>query len=179
MACSLQSLKGIGEFCGTNLAGIKEAWLGQRSQFEITPDATKKNFISAMANIQGSTEKLYHYAFAKQTGALTSTVTIDEANGVRYYTHELNLQFSKLEAEKHAEIEALAAGQLVGIVRDNNDKYWLVGYDSYLSATAVTAQTGQSFGDLNGYQTTMSAMSANLTYEIEYDTFKALVDTAE
>lgn len=176
MACNLQSLKGIGEFCETNLAGIKRAWLGLRSGFDITPDSSKKNFIGTMANVEGSSEKLYEYVFAKQTGALTSTITIDEANGVRYYTNEVNLQFNKLEAAKHAEIEALAQSQLVGIILDNNDKYWLVGYDSYLSATAVTAQTGQSFGDLNGYQTTMSAMSANLPFEIEYDTFKALID---
>ena len=182
MGCSLMSLKGIGDFCGTNLAGIKEAWLGQHSDFVVTPEKDSKgeaiNSVATIAKKEGATDgKLYHYAFAKQTGSLTSTITIDEANGVRYYTNEVNLQFNKLEAGKHAEIEALAAGKLIGIIHDNNDEFWLVGWDGYLSATAVTAQTGQAYGDHNGYETTMSAMSAKLPLSITEEQFEALKDT--
>lgn len=175
MAC-IQTLNGILASCDTNLAGIKEVFLGNYGGFHpVVNEAQHK--ISGLTADSGFT--LYKYEFAKQTGSLTSTVTIDETNGVRYYTHALNLQFNKLEGTKHVEIEALAAGQLVGIVHDNNDKYWYVGYDSYLSATETTAQTGQSFGDLNGYTTAMSAMSAHLPYEIDYDTFEALIDGNE
>lgn len=172
MACT-QNLAGILASCDTNLAGIKEVFLGNYGGFKATVDET----LHKVTTLSGETDdKLYKYEFAKQTGSLTSNVTIDETNGVRYYTHALNLQFNKLEGAKHIEIEALAAGQLIAIVHDNNDKYWYVGYDSYLSATEAAAQTGQSFGDLNGYTTSMSAMSAHLPYEIEYDTFKNLID---
>lgn len=175
MACTLQTLKGIGEFCGTNLAGIKEVWLGEYAGFKATPGSAHN--ITTLEHAGESTALLYHYAFAKQTGSLTSNITIDEANGVRYYTHEIALQFSKMEAAKHAEVEALAAGQLVAIVHDNNDNYWYVGYDTYVSATAVTAQSGQSFGDLNGYTTTLSTMDSKLPYAIEKSVFEGLVDT--
>lgn len=171
-----QSLAGINSDCQSNLGGIVEAYFGGFGQFDVTPDETAHT-ISAMTAISGASDgKLYKYEFARQTGSLTSTVTIDEANGVRYYTNVAALQFSRLEAAKHAEVEALAAGQLVGIFKDANGKYWFVGYDSYMSATEANVQTGQAYGDLNGYTTSLSQISAHLPYEINYETFSALVD---
>ena len=36
-----------------------------------------------------------------------------------------------------------------------------------VSVTAATAQAGTSYGDLNGYNITLSDMSKNLPYEID------------
>lgn len=160
MACTPISLKGITADTCANLAGIKEAWLGIWDEFVVTTNEEEHSAEIAAV----SDAKLYHYTFAKQTGSLTSTLTVDEANGVRYYTNEIVFQFNRLEAAKHVECEALAAGRLIAIILDNNGEYHLVGADNYVSSTAQTAQTGQSFGDLNGYTTTMSAMSAHLPY---------------
>ena len=118
--------------------------------------------------------KFYTYKFNKQTGSLTSEMTKDETNGTLYYTNTIALQFTRLEGEKHFEIEALSRGQLSVIVLDNNGKYWFVGYDGYVSAANTTAQSGQSFDDLSGYNTTMSAMSAHLPFEITKATFDSL-----
>lgn len=176
------SLKGIGTNCETSLAGIKKIWIAESDNVKIVPtfDEATGRLSSHVATltIAESTKPFFPYSFAKQTGSLTSTITIDEANGVRYYTNEIALQFNKMEAEKHLEIEALAAGELVVIVLDNNGKYWAVGYDNYVSATAAGAQSGQAFGDLNGYTTTMSAMSAYLPFEVEKfeDTYKDNID---
>ena len=172
----LQTLKGINADCQSNLGGIVEAYFGGFGQFDITVNESSHT-VSAMTAISGATDgKLYKYEFARQTGSLTSTITVDEANGVRYYTNVAALQFSRLEASKHVEIEALAAGQLVGIFKDNNGNYWLVGYDGYMSATEAQAQSGQAYGDLNGYTTSLSQMSAHLPYKIDYATFSALID---
>ena len=173
----LQTLKGINADCQTNLGGIVEAYFGGFGQFDITLNTGHTHTVSAMTAVSGASDgKLYKYEFARQTGSLTSTITVDEANGVRYYTNSVTLQFNRLKASKHVEVEALAAGQLVGIFKDSNGKYWLVGYDSYLSATEAQAQSGQAYGDLNGYTTTLSQMSAHLPYEIDYATFSALID---
>lgn len=181
MGC-LQSLKGLAQSCNTNLAGIRKAYIANFDEVSgVTIDATGHT-VSAVV-MSGNT-KFYAYNFAKQTGSLTSTLTKDETNGTRYYTNEIALQFNKLEANKHLEISALAAGQLAVIILDNNGKYWFVGYDSYVSATEGTAQTGQGFDDMNGYNLTMSAMSAYLPFEIPADIFADIpveepVDIAE
>lgn len=175
MAClSNITLGGLQHSCEANLAGIKKVYLGYYGEFTITP--TEEGHTATIAAIEGA--KLYEYTFAKKTGSLTSTLTKDETNGVRYYTHTITLQFNKLEARKHLEMEAMAAESLIGIVVDNNNKSWLVGADGYLSASAQTAQTGQSYDELNGYTLTMDAMSAHLPYEVTEADYSSLVATA-
>ena len=174
------ALKGILADCNPNLAGIREAWLGYFGDFNVTADtetSAATHYITAISAATGAQDgKLHHYTFAKNTGSLNSTLTKDEANGTRYWTNQVNLQFSKLEAYKHLEVEAMAAEQLVGVILDNNGKYWYVGFDSYLSADdGATAQTGASFDDMNGYTVPMSQMSAYLPFEIEYATFSSLI----
>lgn len=175
MGCPLQTLTGIKANCSANLGGITEAYFGQFGQFNITLTESSHT-VSAITAASGATDaKFYGYEFARQTGSLTSTITVDEANGVRYYTNVAALQFSRLEAEKHVEIEALAQGQLVGIFGDANGNYWLCGTDNYMSLSEATAQTGQAYSDLSGYNTSLSQMSAHLPYKIEKATFESLI----
>lgn len=173
MAGCLQTLVGIASSCDTNLAGIKKVYLANSGEAKAEIDASTHTITGITME---TSKKFVGYSFAKQTGSLTSTITKDETNGVRYYTNEIALQFNKMEAAKHLEIEALAAGELVAIVLDNNGKYWYVGHDSYLSATDTTAQSGQSFDDLNGYNITMSAMSAFLPFEVTKSIVETVVD---
>lgn len=163
MGC-IQTLVGLGASCDVNLAGIKEVYIANRDDVKSVAVAASAHTLTGLT--MEDSKKFMGYRFNKQTGSLTSTLTKDEQNGTRYYTNEIVLQFTRMEAKKHLEIEALAAGQLAVIVLDNNNKYWYVGYDDYVSATEATAQSGQSFDDLNGYNTTMSAMSAYLPFEI-------------
>lgn len=171
MAClSDLTLKGITYSCEANLAGIKEIYLGYREDFTVEKSTATKSVI--LGGVEGA--KLYKYTFAKKTGSMTSTLTKDETNGIRYYTTTINLQFNKMEGAKHLEIEAMAAEQLIAIVVDNNGKSWLVGEDSYVSADSTTAQTGQGFDELNGYQISMSSESAFLPNEVtNYQTYVA------
>lgn len=177
MNCNINTIKGVLADNCANLAGIKEAWLGEWDEFVVTPtkESDVETHFATIAVKEGSSAKLYHYTFARSTGSLTSTLTKNEENGVRYYTNEVVLQFNRLEADKHLECEALAAGRLIAIILDNNGLYHIVGADQYLSAASQTAQTGRGFDELNGYTTTMNAMSAHLPYFIEYEDFESLV----
>ena len=179
MKClSNQTLKGIYSDCDPNLAGIAEAYIGYYGDFDVTIEASAHQITAITADASAETGNFYAFEFAKQTGSLTSTLTKDEANGTRYFTNQVVLQFTKLEAAKHLEMQALSAEKLVAIIKDNNGKYWYVGYDSYLSSTEGTAQTGQSYDDLNGYNVTMNQMSAYLPFELSesaISAFKALI----
>ena len=177
MAClSNYTLKGILADCNPNLAGIQEAYLGYYGDFDVTVNVSAQTVSSISAATGATSGKFYHYTFAKQTGSLNSTLTKDDTNGTRYWTNTVTLQFSKMEAEKHLEVEAMAAEQLVAIIKDNNLKYWFVGLDGYLSADDAQANSGQSYDDLNGYNLTMNAMSAYLPFEIDYSKFESLID---
>ena len=168
MAClSNYSIKGITFDCTPNIAGISDIWIGYFEDYTFTPEQNSDsgNVISAVTKAN-SAATLQHYSFAKQTGSLTSTMTKDEANGTRYYTNSIALQFNKMEAWKHLEIEALGAERLVCVVKDLNGNLWAVGVDSYVSADETVAQSGQSFDDLNGYTLTLNQMSAHLPFKM-------------
>ena len=171
------TLTGIKLDCNPVLAGIKRVYLGYNDQLTITPDTENQTAtIAAKAGVE--TAKLYPYDVVANTGGLTSTITKNEQNGTRYYTNTIAMQFTRLEAAKHLEVQAMAAEALVAVVETNDGKYWVVGADSYLSATEANVQTGSSFDDLNGYTISLAARSAYLPFEIQYSGFSSLISTA-
>ena len=171
------TLKGIGLDCNPVLAGIKRVYLGYNDQLTITPDTqTQTATIAAKSGVENA--KLYPYDVVANTGGLTSTITKNEQNGTRYYTNTIAMQFNRLEAKKHLEVQAMAAEALVAVVETNDGRYWVVGADSYLSATESNVQTGSSFDDLNGYTISLAARSAYLPFEIKYSDFSSLISTA-
>ena len=171
------TLKGIALDCKPVLAGIKRVYLGYNDQLTITTDPQTQTATIAAKEGASATAKLYAYDIVANTGGLTSTVTKNEQNGTRYYTNTIAMQFNRLEATKHLEVQAMAAEALVAIVETNDGRYWAVGADSYLSATESTAQTGSSFDDLNGYTISLAARSAYLPFEIKYSDFSSLIST--
>ena len=172
------TLKGIALDCNPVLAGIKRVYLGYNDQLTITTDTAAQTATIAAKEGAESTAKLYAYDIVANTGGLTSTITKNEQNGTRYYTNTIAMQFNRLEAAKHLEVQAMAAEALVAIVETNDGKYWVVGADSYLSATESNVQTGSSFDDLNGYTISLAARSAYLPFEIKYSDFSSLISTA-
>ena len=172
------TLKGITLDCNPVLAGIKRVYLGYNDQLTITPDPQTQTATIAAKEGAESTAKLYAYDIVANTGGLTSTITKNEQNGTRYYTNTIAMQFNRLEAKKHLEVQAMAAEALVAVVETNDGRYWVVGADSYLSATESNAQTGSSFDDLNGYTISLAARSAYLPFEIQYSGFSSLIAPA-
>ena len=169
------TLTGIKLDCNPVLGGIKRVYPGYNDQLTITPDAATQTATIAAKEGASSTAKLYAYDVVANTGGLTSTITKNEQNGTRYYTNTIAMQFTRLEADKHLEVQAMAAEALVAIVETNDGKYWVVGADSYLSATEANVQTGSSFDDLNGYTISLAARSAYLPFEIKYSDFSSLI----
>ena len=172
------TLKGITLDCNPVLAGIKRVYLGYNDQLTITPDPQTQTATIAAKEGAESTAKLYAYDIVANTGGLTSTITKNEQNGTRYYTNTITMQFTRLEAAKHLEVQAMAAEALVAVVETNDGRYWVVGADSYLSATESNVQTGSSFDDLNGYTISLAARSAYLPFEIQYSGFSSLIAPA-
>lgn len=168
------TLKGIKLDCNPVLAGIRRVYLGYNDQLTITPNAETQTATIA-AKDGAETAKLYPYDVVANTGGLTSTITKNEQNGTRYYTNTIAMQFTRLDADKHLEVQAMAAEALVAVVETNDGKFWVVGADSYLSATETNVQTGSSFDDLNGYTISLAARSAYLPFEIQKEGFESLI----
>ena len=173
MPCLPKGLKGLPEECESSLSGLEIAYIGEKANFQIAIDKDTMT----VTGITGSTEtgKLYAYHFNLQTGSLNSEMTRNDANGSFYYTNTVALQFTKMEAKKSAEIAALAKAHSLVVVKDLNGQYWVVGADTYATASADTAQSGQSVDDLNGYNITLETRSAYKPLSISYDLIKELI----
>ena len=165
MDCSSITLSGITMDCAPSLGGIKRVWLTQyRPQIAtIISDGG----VEMVEDFRSNDEIVwYEYQFRKGTGSMTSTLTVDETAGTNYVTTELSLVFTKMETAKRMEVAALAVGQLCAVVEDSNGKYWFLGFDDYVSASAGTGVTGTAKGDQNAYTITLTTDSATFPYEL-------------
>lgn len=155
------NIAGLCKDCDSSRGGIVEVYAANFG--DLTPTVSAGT-ITAIAVASGAS--VYKYEFRKGTGSMTSTLTIDAANGVNYVSTELALQFSKMETRKRIEMAALAVGELVFIVKDANGKYWYLGFDEAVQATAGAGQTGQATGDGNFYSITFTDEAVSWPYEV-------------
>lgn len=170
MACN-QTLSGIARDCDPSMGGIVEALI---ANFEdVTEKTVSTNQITAIT--MASSKKFKSYAFPRNTGSLSSNYTIDLANGVRYVQSDLVLMFSKMDTTKRVEITALAQNDLIVIVKDANGKYWYLGFDEPVNASASDGLTGTARSDRNGYSVTLQDNSLAMPYEVDPDIISGIV----
>ena len=170
MACN-QTLSGLVKDCSPSMGGITEVLLANREDVSaVTADSGKVTEIT-----MASSAKFKRYTFARNTGSMTSTYTIDQASGVRYVTTDLLLQFNRMETAKRVEISVLAVNDLVAIVKDANGIYWYLGYDEPVNASAGNGQTGTARGDANRYTITLQDNSKEMPMEVDSTIIAALI----
>ena len=153
------------------MGGIVEAHAINR---EYLSDVTaQEGVIKQITLAEG--EKFKSYYFNRNTGSMTSNYTLDPATGVRYVTTDLVLQFNRMETTKRIEVTALAQNELALIVKDANGKYWLLGKDEPVRATAGDGMTGTARADRNGYSITLQDNSHEMPYEVDESIIEGLV----
>lgn len=170
MACN-QTLSGLVKDCSPSMGGITEVLLANREDVSAVTAVSGKISEITMA----SSAKFKRYTFARNTGSMTSTYTIDQASGVKYVTTDLLLQFNRMETTKRVEISALAVNDLVAIVKDANGIYWYLGYDEPVNASAGDGQTGTARGDANRYTITLQDNSKEMPMEVDSTIVPALI----
>ena len=170
MSC-IQTLSGLAKDCSANMGGIVEVLIANYE--DVTAVTLTSGVISAIT--MATSAKFKRYAFAKNTGSLTSTYNIDAASGVKYVTSELLLQFNRMETTKRVELTALALGDLVVICRDSNGIYWYLGKDEPVNASAGDGQTGTAKSDANRYTITLQDNSQEMPLEVDSTIISGLV----
>lgn len=154
------------------MGGIAEVWITNHDAVsDVTVD---ENIISAISLADSA--KFKRYFFRRGTGSMTSTYSLDPASGANFVTTDLALQFNKMETAKRIEMSALAVSELAIIVKDNNGKYWYLGYNNPVTASAGDGATGQAFTDANKYGITLQDVSLQLPYEVSAEALDAIVD---
>ena len=173
MACS-QSLSGIAAACETNVGGIREVFIANYDDVTAIEVDETSHMIDTITMDTG--KKFLKYFFKKNTSSLTSTLNVDATAGVNFVQSDLALVFAKQETTKRMEIAKLSLGELRVIVKDANGKYWFLGQEEFVSATAGTAETGVNRTDGNRYTITLTDYSSSYPYEVDPSIISNLVD---
>lgn len=170
MACN-QTLTAILKDCSPSMGGIIEVMFANKE------DVQEVTLLEDMVNeiIMASSKKFVKFQFARNTGSMSSNYTIDPTTGVKFVTTDLVLVFNRMETSKRVAIKALMQNDLVAIVKDANGKYWYLGYDEALNATAGDGLTGTARADRNGYSVTLQDNSHEMPYEVNSEIIAALV----
>lgn len=165
MAC-FQITTGISQDCQSSMGGIKAIYLANHDLEGIT---------ESDGVITVGTDGFYRFNTRKNVSTMTSTFTIDAANGTNYVSTELALTFARMDVEKRVTINALRNAELMAVVIDNNGNGWFLGYDNPITVTAGGAQTGAAVGDGNNYTVTITDESKDLPYALKAEVVEAFL----
>ena len=159
MACT-QTLTGISRDCLGNNGGIRKVWLANYDN--VASLTVSAGAITAIT--MSNSEKFKLYEFARNTSSLSSNYAVNAENGTSYVESDLLMVFNRMDTSKRLEIVALAQGNLVAIVEDNNGNKWYLGKDFPVTINAGDGQTGTARADRNGYSITLRDESAELPF---------------
>lgn len=161
MANCTQTFAGIQTDCNSNIGGVRSVYIcPYLADLALTLNEQKE-----VTNITSTSIPQFKlFRFRKGNASMTSNLTADATTGVSYVTTELTMTFSKMTTGSKSEINNLCKGKVQVIVEDENGKFYFLGSDSYVSASAGSAQTGAQRGDNNSLSITLKDESSNFPY---------------
>lgn len=163
------TLTGLTLDCRDNVGGIKYAYV---LPYSASLTGTSANGNVSALSVDGvsvtdisTTFKLFETP--RQTGTVTETGTFSEENGTAFYTQVASLTFNKLTSGSQDQVQKMGeASKLAVIVKDNNDRLWLVGNFNGAVVSATNGGTGTAFGDRNGVTVEFTGISNDPMYTI-------------
>jgi len=174
MACVLNT--GTTLDCRSSLGGVKSVYIGSTTGQDIS--ITASTGVATAVTAQGgtisitsvadlTTNGMFEFQQPRQTASLSETGAFSEENGTAFYTQVASFVINTLEGEKLNTLNILGQNtRLVVIIKDGNDRYWIVGNTSGAIVTASTAETGTAFGDRSGVTVEATGISAQPMYEL-------------
>lgn len=160
------SLVGLPKDCGdNNLGAIKRALVASYEDvtaMTVTSASNPDTDGNVTAITMASTTTFQEFIFPKDTSMFTQEWTGDMVADTHSYTQTVEMGFRRIDLRKRNAIMLLAEGRrdLIVIVQDNNDDYWMLGADQgmRLSANSMTTNNTRAAGQ---------AMPVTLTSENE------------
>jgi hypothetical protein len=160
MSCALTQGFTIG--CNDSVGGIVEFIVGD---WGTLGDVTQNS--SGMVTAIGGSSFAYQYEAEKATSSMTENIQTNRENGTVYYEQLASYVLNKTSQDKRNEIKLLAQAKLVVIVKDKNDKYWLMGQRAGVRLDPSTTEWGTALADRNGYTLNFKAEEVEPMPEVD------------
>jgi hypothetical protein len=160
MSCNITA--GFSLDCRDSQGGIEYIYIGNTASTGFT---ATDGLITAITGLTAS--NFFKFEVPKQTSSFTETITLSEENGTVFYDQQVSVVFTKLSAEKRNQIALLAKNRkLVVVLKDGNGTFWSVGIGRGAHLLSGTNQTGQAYGDLNGYSLVIQGLEKDPSYAV-------------
>jgi hypothetical protein len=128
--------------------------------------------ITAWADAAGD---FYTYQTRPEVANSSFNATMSTPNGTTFYTHSITFTLEQLSGNRNVENDILAKGRFLFIVKDNNGKYFVLGYTNGMFCSAMENGTGTANGDLNGTKFTFTSNEPFPAYEVDSSIISALL----
>jgi len=164
MSCSITS--GITLGCKDSQGGIEYLYIADLPSYDTITTDVDGLVESLDASGTPTTITWYKYEVPKQSSSFTETINADNTAQTIFYQQDALMVFTKMEAAKRDQIKLLAQNpKLLVVVKDGNGKFWSVGITRGAELSAGTIATGQSYGDRNGGEITLTGLEPDPSYE--------------
>ena len=121
-----------------------------------------------------STETYYTFKFRPQTASYGEELSKSLENGTTFWTQTLTMIFHKMDAAKRNNMLLLSGTSMHVIVETQNGDYWWLGLANGADVSATTSGAGQAYGDLNGYNLTITGLEPIMANELSQTAFDLL-----
>ena len=170
MSCNLTS--GILKGCRDNAGGIVEAYIGNFPT-GYTSNEWYEESGGTITSISGVS--LFQFEPNKQSSNWEEAITASNPNGTIGYDITLTLVFAKNDADKRNAIKAMGQANLIVIVRDKNEKYWLLGPQEGIEVNGGNSSSGTVLNDLNGWSITLGGSEPQPAMEVSSSIISGLL----
>jgi len=151
-----------------SIGGIKELWILGDSGNTITSyavDGTDK--ITSVTGVG----TFYKFELVKQSSSFTEELQVNDTAQSVTFAPTLNLSLPKLDqALRNTFFELVKQNEIYAIVKDNNERYWMVFLANGGVVSTGSLQLGQNYNDLNGFTLTITGGEPSPSREIDVTT---------
>jgi hypothetical protein len=146
----------IAKSCDNNTGGVRKMWVADYASVTAIGTTGSPEYIDSISASSGA---FYEFQFNRNTSSFEENVAVNLENGSTFFDQTVNLMLSRRDSAKRDAIEKLVAGQkqLMVIVLDSNNLYWLFGQVEGAYATEITGGSGIAKADRNGYAIKLTA----------------------
>ena len=158
------TLTGYSKDCQDQVGGIEEIYIAEHSDVTAVTD----NGSGTVTAITPTGSTFYTFEVDKENSSYTETIQKNQEAGTLFFETTLSFMIKKQSATIRTEVAALAKGNLMVIVKLNTGVYKLLGRINGLDMTSSsTAQSGQAFGDMNGYTLELNGKEPDESYFVD------------
>lgn len=170
MACEIANGRAIS--CLESVGGVRNVFFVNNAAMGLlTIDADGQLTDNATA------ASAYKYALRSETSEYVETITVSPDNGTVFYEQTLTLSLPNLSKDALKYLKLLAQGRFQVFVEDNNvieakgfGQTYLMGAHNGATVTGGTVSIGKAYGDMSGYNLTITAKERTAANILEVGT---------